>query len=394
MKYWLVITLLFAGVISFAQNLTLSDQAEISVITCGPSRAQVYTAFGHSAFRVHDPQNGIDVVYNYGIFDFDQPNFHLNFARGRNKYMLGIQDYQRFREVYIYHNRFLHEQQLNLNPSQKQRVFDYLVWNSQPENQYYYYDYFYDNCATRIRDVMTTVLKDSVKFDGSYITTDYTIRQLTDLYLEAQPWGDLGIDVGLGLPMDKKATPYMHMFLPDYIASGFDHATINRNGAMVPLVKTTNSIYESRPVGEVRRGISHPLFVFLAFAVVAIGLSLYDFRRKKLSNWFDAILFGTTGFLGIVLFLLWVATDHRAAAQNFNLLWALPFNFAAVFVLSRNPEWLEKYFFGVAVLSALLLVTWYWLPQQLNHFLIPLVIAIMSRAFIQYRLRKDRSKNL
>jgi hypothetical protein len=387
MKKLIIIPLFFCALQVFSQT-QLSDRAEISVITCGPFQGEVYSAFGHSAFLIHDPELGIDHIYNYGMFDFDQPNFYLNFARGKNLYMLGVQDWNRFREVYIYHNRFLHEQQLNLNKAQKQKLYEYLLWNALPENQNYYYDYFYDNCATRIRDVIVKNFADSVHFDDSFITTDYSIRQLTDLYLTYQPWGDLGIDICLGLPMDKKASAFEYMFLPDYIEYAFDNATINQNGSTVPLVKSKKIVYESRPE-DLKRGFFQPWTVFVSLAVVALVISVLDFRRKKLSQWFDVTLFGITGLIGILLLFLWVATDHKAAAKNFNLLWALPTNLIAVIAFYRNPKWLEKYFFGVAVLSALLLITWAWLPQQLNQFLIPFVIVIMIRSFVQSRLRKN-----
>ena len=128
--------LFFVTYVSNAQlsehSIKLSDQAEISVVTCGPFHGEVYSAFGHSAFRVSDPTQGIDAIYNYGVFDYDQPNFYLNFALGKNKYMLGVQDYNRFRDVYIYYNRFIHEQPLNLNTFQKQKLFSYLEWNADP----------------------------------------------------------------------------------------------------------------------------------------------------------------------------------------------------------------------------------------------------------------------
>ncbi|HYC86358.1 MAG TPA: DUF4105 domain-containing protein, partial [Chryseosolibacter sp.] len=199
-----------------SQGQTLSERARVSVITCGPGQRVLYTAFGHSAFRIEDPVNGIDQVYNYGVFDFRRKNFYLNFARGQNYYKLAAYPYPNFEYEYIYFNRFIHQQVLNLDQGQKQAFFDFLEENAKPENATYLYDYFYDNCATRIRDVTQKVLGDSVRFDGSYIQTDYTIRELTDLYLDYQPWGDLGIDICLGLPMDKRAAPHEYMFLPDY----------------------------------------------------------------------------------------------------------------------------------------------------------------------------------
>ena len=376
-------------IISFTSygQIRLSEEAEISVLTLGPSQEQVFTAFGHSAFRVHDPINRIDAAYNYGVFDFDQPNFYLNFARGNNMYMLGVSSYPHFEYAYMYDNRYIHEQILNLRPDEKQRLFDFLQWNARPENRQYLYDYFYDNCATKIPEVTLKVFGDSIIFDGSYITTDYTFRELTDLYLEEQPWGDLGIDVGLGLPTDKQATPFEYMFLPDYVESGFAHASISRNGHWEPLVKETRIIYESKPE-ESSLTLFHPLTVFMVFFVLSVYVSYRDLKRSRLSLYFDGFLFTILGLLGICLLLLWIATSHQAAAKNFNLLWALPTHLIAVMALARRPQWLEKYFLGVAILCVLLLLAWAVLPQKLHYSLLPFVMAIGIRAFTQYKIRK------
>ncbi|MBX2965297.1 MAG: DUF4105 domain-containing protein [Cyclobacteriaceae bacterium] len=359
----------------------LSDQAEISVITCGPGQEAVFTAFGHSAFRVYDPENGINAAFNYGVFDFDQPNFYLNFARGHNRYRLAVQDFEHFEYAYQYYNRYVHEQVLNLTPEQKQELFDYLVWNAQPENQFYFYDYFYDNCATKLPEIIQKVFGDAVVFDGSYIKEPRSIRALTDLYLKYQPWGDLGIDLCLGLPMDKIATPYEHMFLPDYVELGFDHATINGE----PLVKQKVLRYEARPE-TFSNGVFQPLYVFSFFALIVLAISIYDFKRKKISTWLDAIVFGIIGLIGLLLLLLWVATDHRAAASNMNLLWALPTHVVVAFLLFKPRKWVKKYFTGVLFLNILLLITWAWLSQTLHYSLTPVVIALTMRAYVRFKL--------
>ncbi len=372
--------------LSLGQNFRLSDQAEISIITCGPFQGELYSAFGHSSFRVYDPQNGYDAAYNYGVFSFNQPNFYLNFARGYLYYQLGVYDYPSFEEYYVAADRYVHEQVLNLTQAQKQKMFDYLQWNSLPQNRHYRYDYFYDNCATKMRDVVAHVLGEDIRFDGSYITTDYTIRELTDIYLKEQPWGDLGIDICLGLPMDKKATPAEYMFLPDYVESAFDNAFIRRNGEEVPAVKTKNLIHDSRDQVATKR-VYTPLIVFSCFLLVAIFVTYRDLRRKSISKWFDVILFGVTGLIGVLLFFLWFLTDHNAAARNLNILWALPLHLVAVMAFLRNPAWLKYYFGVVAVLSLILLITWFGLPQKLHYALIPIVISQGLRAFTEYRLR-------
>jgi hypothetical protein len=387
----LSILLLFIAPVCLGQ-IQLSEEAEISVLTLGPWQGETFTAFGHSAFRVHDPLNRIDAAYNYGVFDFDQPNFYLNFARGNNMYMLGVMSYPHFEYAYMADNRYIHEQTLNLRPEEKQKLFDFLQWNARPENRSYLYDYFYDNCATKIPEVMLKVFGEAVVFDGSYITTDYTIRELTDLYLQQQPWGDLGIDVGLGLPTDKIATPYEYMFLPDYVESAFAHASIYRDGKAEPLVERTQVIYESIP--EVYApGFFHPIMVFFIFLLISLIVSYGDLKRKRISMLFDGVVFGVVGFLGLCLLLLWTATSHEAAARNFNLLWALPTHLVAVIAFVRQPAWLKNYFLVVAIVSALLLLLWVVLPQKLHISLIPLVVALAFRSYVQYRIRRETTSN-
>lgn len=385
----LVLFLLLLPILVKGQ-IQLSNEAQIHVLTCGPYQGEVYSAFGHSAIRVYDPAQGVDLLYNYGIFDFDQPNFYLNFARGYLNYKLGVTTYDRFRNYYVYYNRFINEQVLNLDSVQKQKYFDFLQWNAKPENQFYYYDYFYDNCATRVRDGLITTFRDDIQFDGSYVTTDYTIRDLTDLYLDQQPWGDLGIDLGLGLPMDKKATPSMYMFLPDYIEQAFNHATIKQDGKEVPLVKQTIQTYKSKPEPHQGSLITPWMVFWIIFTIMAI-VTFFGFKKGKHSKLIDVVLFSIIGLLGWLLFLLWVATDHGAAARNMNLLWAIPLHFPlGLFILKKKiPAYLPKYFQGIFILEVLLLLTWAFLPQDLHNSLIPITAMLGMRAwFVSNNLKK------
>jgi hypothetical protein len=357
----------------------LSPDAEISVLTIGPWQGELYSAFGHSAMRVSDPSLGMDDFYNYGVFDFDQPNFYINFARGHLNYNLGVDPYPLYRDHFIRYNRYIHEQILNLDSAQKQAVFDYLYWNAQPENMYYMYDYFYNNCASKLRDIVKGSFPNDVIFDSTYITTDYTIRELTDIYLKHQPWGDLGIDICLGLPMDKHARPYEYMFLPDYIESSFDHATIQSGGSVRPLVKEKVSVYESRP--EIYpKSLVHPWLAFGLLLAVTCLITWLDWRKRKTSKWFDSLLFGVVGSVGLLLLVLWTATDHRAAARNMNLLWAMPLHLVAIPFYWKGALWTKTYFKVMAGVLVMTLLLWPWLPQQLNVFLIPVVIALAIRA--------------
>lgn len=380
----LTFLLLLASATAYGQ---FSDSVKVSVITCGPSQSELYTAFGHSAFRVNDPLTGYDAIYNYGVFNFHQEHFYLNFARGYLYYQLGVHRYQDFEYHYMLENRFIHEQVLNLNSSQAKKLVSFLEWNARPENQHYRYDYFYDNCATKIRDVVKHVFGDSVKFDESYIKTGYTIRELTDLYLEYQPWGDLGIDICLGLPMDKKAAPLEYMFLPDYVESGFARATIQSDKGVIALAQPVKVVNVAAPEKN-SNGLLTPINVFIALFLVACALTYYDFKRKRLSNIFDVLLFTTLGSIGLLLLLLWTVTDHQAAAKNFNLLWALPTHLIAVVAFIKKPKWLSTYFLIVTGISVVTLIAWPFLPQKLHYALVPLVMTIALRSLVQYKLRE------
>ena len=372
-------------------QVKLSPQAEISIVTIGPYQNEIYSAFGHSGIRVYDPAISMDVFFNYGVFDFEKPNFLLNFTMGLLEYRLDKARYPRMVNFYASQNRYIHEQVLNLTTGQLQRLYEFLAWNAQPENMYYNYDYFYDNCATRLRLAMEKVFADSVTFDGSYITTDYSIRDLTDLYLGYQPWGDLGIDICLGLPMDIKATPYMYMFLPDYIESAFNHATLLGNGEEVPLIKETIVRYEPKPAVTPVTFFS-PLVVFSLILVGGLLITFFGYKSGRSFFGFDIFLFTLIGIIGWLLLLLWTVTDHKAAANNLNLLWAFPLHFpAALMLLSKKWTNLKiKYFRFFALWQGFVLIAWFLVPQDLHEALIPLSLLVLVRSFyIQYYLAKS-----
>jgi hypothetical protein len=373
--------LVFLVLTGRAYGQPLSAESHISLVTLGPTQKELYSAFGHTAFRVYEPAMGIDYFFNYGVFSFNQPNFYLNFARGRNMYQLGVYNFADARDYYISENRFIHEQILNLTQSQKQRVFDFLMNNAKSENKFYLYDYFYDNCATRPRDVLKAVLGDSIKFDETPEKKSITIRGLTDIYLRHQPWGDLGIDICLGMPMDKVMSRTEYMFLPDSLEGGFDRAMIRNDSAWTGLVREKIVVFEGESE-EIGFSFFQPWIVFGIVSLVLIALSFFDLKRKKLTVWVDRILFIGTGVLGLLLVLLWTVTSHKAAANNLNVLWALPTNLALPFISKIK----KKYFLFASALTLGLLLTWFLLPQQLHVFLIPLVIAFGARYWVNYKL--------
>lgn len=381
-----VLALFLFSFSTFSQAPLLSDQAEISIITCGPDPNELYSAFGHSAVRVNDPVNGIDYAFNYGVFDFDQPNFYLNFARGRNYYMLAVYNYENFEWAYKRDGRFIHEQVLRLTASQRDKIYNFLLWNAQPENRTYRYDYYHDNCATRIRDILVEQLGNDLIVDSTFFEATHSFRQKTTEYLDPLPWGDLGIDICLGLPIDRTMYPSEYVFLPDYLESFVDHMQVKSDSGMVALVKEKRIGNPQTVVGWA--SLIHPWVGLSGLLVLIVLISFFDWRRKKLSRWFDVMLFSITGLIGILLFVLWLFTDHHDAARNFNLLWAFPLHFFAAILLfsKRTKNLLSNYFLVCVVILAGTLAFWWALPQELNVYLIPVVIGLGIRCVVNWKL--------
>lgn len=361
----------------------LSTEAKVSVLTVAPGHEELFAAFGHSAIRIQDRSQGIDKVYNFGTYYYNQPYFYLNFARGYLLYGLSVSNWDRFQGYYAYFNREVKAQYINHTTDQAQLIFDFLENNSKPENSMYYYDYFYDNCATRIRDVFVQALGDEFKIPENFTDNpNRTVRALTDHYIEDEfPWGKLGIDLCLGLPMDKEMTDNEYMYLPDYLYEGFEVAEIWRLGNWEQGIRAEQIILESRPM-------DYPMPWFtptMAFSILLLfGIILYVLQLKKgvLFRWFDFILFFFVGFVGLLLFLLWVATDHSAAANNFNILWALPTHIFVAFALLRKKTSRKlNWYLALLIPFSLIAITfWKVIPQDLNEGFIPIVFLIVVRS--------------
>ena len=375
-------------------RVQLSDKAQVAIITIGPYQKEVYSAFGHSGILVRDPENNIDRFYNYGLYDFEQENFFLNFAFGLLIYKVGVSDYKR---VFYYYsrveNRYIKEQDLNLNQDEKQRFFDFLEENVKPENAEYRYNYVYDNCATKLPEVTNKLFPGRISYDFSYVTEKKTIRDLMDEYLEFQPWGDFGIDVALGMQVDREASPETYLFLPEYVFKAFAGAAITRNGEELPLIKTAN-VFPAPKKQVSKNGVFTPFNVFLVVFFVIGFITNRDLKTGKRTRSADIVLFGFVGIVGLWILFLWLATEHLSK-DNLNVLWALPLHLLALFFLrkAKTKRTMASYFKIIGIWYVLLLVVWAFLPQPLPKAAVPLVLAMALRAFyINYDLTRIVSK--
>lgn len=361
----------------------LSERATVSLYTAGPGTL-IYELFGHSAIGVKDPVLGIDKVYNYGTFSFNEPGFVLKFARGKLKYMLSTETPQSFIRPYEAWGRWVKQQELDLTLSEKQEIFQFLETNAKPENKYYLYDFFFDNCASRLRDVLEDVLGDKLQFDYSYVERmgHPTYRELLDPYLTAFPWTHFGIDMGLGSVTDKEAPGRDYMFLPDFLFEAFANAKVVRNGVSKPLVKNTYPLLEQvAPPLENPPFYIHPIFICWMIFLLILGLTFLELRMGKNFFWLDFILMFVFGLAGLVVLLLWVATDHDATKVNLNAFWLMPLHLIVAFFLLKKTKkkWLEKYFILTGAVDLILLVGYIFLPQQYHPAFFPLLILMLIR---------------
>ena len=200
---------------------TDSSRLQVSLITCAPG-AELYSVFGHTALRIVDSAANTDIIYNYGTFNFDDPDFYSKFVRGKLMYFLSQQSFSDFLYEYAYFKRGVTEQVLQLSPIEKKEIQLSLFENVREENRYYTYDFLYDNCATRLRDIIFKTNKENAFEPKAFAEKGTTFRDYLHNYLSRaeMQWTTLGIDMLLGIGADKTMTTAECMFLPDYLAQG------------------------------------------------------------------------------------------------------------------------------------------------------------------------------
>lgn len=363
-----------------AEVPALSEEAEVSLLTMLPGR-EVYSLFGHTAFRVRDPALGLDRTYNYGTFDFEQPGFLLRFIRGQLLYQLATAPFERTLAEYLYLERPIIEQRLDLPAEARQSLFRFLETNFLPEYRAYRYDFLFDNCSTRPRDALEIALGGRLGY-GGYEPPAGSFRDLLQPYLAADPLLRLGIDLGLGAPVDRRATAREAMFLPLELMRAFDAASLEGR----PLVAATDTLFWVPGAGMPGRRLDWPLL--LAWLLLAGGAALtLAARAGRLSSRalgrFDAVLLGAVGLAGLVLAFLWLGTDHAVTRPNANLLWAWPTHLGAAFIVGRQnrPGWLRVYGWTAcaSALAAAVLVLLPVLPQALPPAVLPLALLAALR---------------
>lgn len=346
------------------------DPIRISILTCGVGD-ELYSSFGHTGVRVIDSMKHTDEVYNYGTFNFSDPDFYTKFTLGKLPYYLDKSSYGDFMYTYVAEKRNVQEQVLDFTAAQKKATIAYLENNLKPENRAYKYDFLFDNCATRVRDIFPAVLGTEFYFGDILESKKISYRDIINQYLINKHWERFGINLLLGSKVDSLMTDDGSMFLPDCIHKGLVHAKYQ--GKHVVLQDKT--ILDHKHVYKTT--FNGPLWCMIGLLILtALSFLVRSFRYLKAFLRFT-ILF-LTGLLGVFMLFMWLATDHQSCADNFNILWAVPFNLVVAFVAHKKRFWLRIYALaGISLVIVALIVHLIGFQHMPLIELAPLLLCLM-----------------
>lgn len=328
-----------------AQSMTNPDRIQISLLTCSPGK-EVWAQYGHTAIRYYDKESGEDLAINYGIFSLDQTYFIPRFVLGMTDYRMGVQPMDMFLTQYSYEGRGVIEQVLNLSAEDKEVIYKALQENMKPENVVYRYNYFFDNCTTRARDMLVNHLHGKVVYPPA--EEDATFRSMIHKWNNKYEWSQFGEDLLLGVNADRKTTKSEQQFLPENLRSDFDKAKYNGK----PLVKETNVLLDAETeVAEPVFPLS-PLSIALIFAVISLVMILFSYRRQQVYWAWDLALMLTSGLMGIIFFVM-IFSQHPCVSLNFILLFfnPLPLFFLYSTIKKKKVIWWKIW--GVLIILGL-----------------------------------------
>ena len=409
LKYglWLLLLLCELNIFAQTRSLTLptdtADTWQVSLITCGPG-VEVYNQFGHTAIRMKNVSRNIDLIYNYGIFSFNTPNFVLRFTLGKTDYLLGIQAYQDFVDWYAYCNRDVREQVLNLSIEEKNTLIGLLNENYKPQNRTYRYNFFYDNCATRPRDLIEKCLQSKLQYadDMTTTSTGQSFRSIVHEFTANNSWSQFGIDLCLGSEADKPISRRAMMFIPLYLEKYFDKASIlppernnnssrekNKNlvgeksNGTYPLITESKQLVTIPEADKVQKDTPFTPFRCATFMfIVTTVLTIYEIRSRKSLWGFDLILFTAAGIAGCMLAFLATFSEHPTVSPNYLLFLFQPLHLLLLpwFIKKVKKMQRSSYLVVLTIELLLFIVLWAIIPQKFPLAVLPLALCLLVRS--------------
>lgn len=363
-----------------------SSGVEVSLVTCYPG-SRNYELYGHTMIRVKVADD--DLLFNYGIFNFRAKGFIYRFVKGECDYMLAAYPFSYLTQGY--ESRKIVEQKLNLSDEQKQKVLAYLWWNALPENATYRYDWAYNNCATKPRDIVEDAVGGSIRY-GNPQEPEATFRTIMEYYDRNYPWQQFGIDLVLGYGLDHILTYREQMFSPIKLMQAFADATIERDGVRVPLVSDTVNLVDGGDEGAALGPtpfLLTPLCIFSMILIVVILLTFREYKAGVRYKWLDSIVFGSFALAGVLVAFLTFVSTHYGTSPNVNILWVHP-----LAIVPAMGVWIKRcagvvrvYHYANALILLLLALLWWAQPQVGNAAFLPLgaISFIRSASYLLHK---------
>ena len=312
------------------------DSVEVSLLTCSPHE-EIYSLYGHSALRWHEGQT--DLVFNWGMFSFSKPYFALRFVFGLTDYELAAYPFERFWPYYQQWGSSITEQVLNLTNDEKRHLKKLLAENLEPENRVYRYNFFYNNCSTKPRDVVEKSINGQVIYNER---EDYepSFRDMVRECNRNHLWSKCGNDMLLGLKADLKTNRSEQEFLPMNLMQDFARAQIYKDGEYRPLVKEQRMLVMPGVQQIEADFILTPTEMALILLAISLAIALYEWKRKKIAKWYDVLLMTVQGLAGIVLTVM-IFSQHPTTSLNLNLLLfnPLPLLFIPAIIKGKRGLW-------------------------------------------------------
>lgn len=321
------------------------DSVDISLLTCSPGN-EIWSLYGHTAIRFEDRLRHLDYSINYGMFDLRQKYFVMRFVFGLTDYQMGIEDYNQFLVDYGNEGRGIVQQRLNLSRQEKLAIAKAIQANYDPAVRTYRYNYFYDNCTTRARDIITRHLSGKVKYKVNP-SVESSYRQMIHQWNRNHRWMAFGCDLLLGAGADMKTTFAQQQFLPDTLRKDFDKAVVvDPTGRTHRLVANTGQTLEPSPEPD-NDGFwttVSPTVLFTILFVLTLCLAVLEYRRKKTFWVYDTTLLTLTGLAGVVLFAM-IFSQHPTVRVNLQILILNPLSIIFAYSVSRGAYKGKQHFY-------------------------------------------------
>ena len=352
------------------------ENLQISLLTVEPRPNYIYTYFGHTALRLYDQTKNYDTVFNWGTFDFHKPNFIPLFVKGETDYFLSTSDYRSFYYSYAMGNSTITEQILNIPEDQKAVLVALLQNNLQPENREYRYNFIFDNCTSRVRDIIETVCGGKLVYPEQKEET--TFRKLIHECIESHPWVEAGIDCVIGNGADSLISLRNELWLPLKLKETLDNSyVIGKDGSKYPIVLSSQIVLESEDT-IIEASIKWPIITGLLLLALLTGLLIVAYYKGRRYRFVPAVLFFIAGIGGCIVAITCFVSIHPCTWPNWNIIWLHPLHFVgfAGFFFKPTNRWITWYHRLNCVLLTLFLLGWSFIPQSLNPAFIPFILCL------------------